>query len=159
MDHREFLPKGVIGFDINENIMTYFSVAKGLLSGGYNYAFAKCSENLSFNPEFTTNYEYGLKASFFDNELKINAALFYIKIDYKQIEDFIEGPALRKITNAARAYSKGFEIDTEAKIGRSFNFYAALGYGDSKIDEWVSNGIDYHDKNLTFPHLTHSIPD
>lgn len=151
MDHREYLPKGVVGFDINENVMTYISVAKGLLSGGYNYAFAKSTENLSFDPEFTINYEYGLKASFLDNRIKVNAALFYIEINDKQIEEFTGAQlALRKITNAAHAYSKGFEIDAEARIGRSINLYGGLGYSEAKIDEWDTENINYNKKNLPY---------
>jgi iron complex outermembrane receptor protein len=154
-DHSEFLPKGTVSIDFTDNAMGYVSVAKGLLAGGFNYAFAQGSDSLTFDAESTWNYEVGMKTSWFDNRLVVNAAVFHIDIKDKQVEEYVSGPAMRSVTNAAEAYSRGFEMDFMAQPLKGFSLFGGLGIVDAKIDQWVSDEatggqFDFKDKDLTF---------
>jgi len=57
--------------------MTYAGFAKGYKSGGFNSTFER-PEDISYDPEYSYNYEAGIKLSSRDNKLKVNANLFYI---------------------------------------------------------------------------------
>ena len=156
LDHDEILPKGSIAFDFTDDSMGYVTVAKGFLAGGYNYAFAQSSEGLTFDPEFTWNYEAGLKTTWLNNKLTVNAAVFYINIKDKQVEEWLASPpAMRSVTNAAEASSQGVELEFEARPIQGLSMFGGFGYAEAKIDEWTSDEMlggtyDYKDKYLTF---------
>ncbi len=154
-DHGEWLPKASVSYDFNAPVMGYVSVTKGMLAGGYDYAFASSSDTLTFDPEFSWNYETGLKTSWFDDRLMINAAVFYIDIKDKQVQEYINGGPLREISNAARASSKGGELEITARPLPGWQVFAGGGYADSQFEEWVSdlNGggtYDFDGHHLTY---------
>lgn len=155
-DHGEWLPKASVSYDVNDSTMGYFTVSKGMLAGGYNYAFASDSDTLTFAPEFSWNYETGLKTSWFDGRLTINAAIFYIDITDKQVEEYVTGSAsLRQISNAAKASSKGGELEITARPVPGWQVFAGIGYADSQFEEWVSDlsgsgTYDYEGNHLTY---------
>ena len=142
LDFNEWLPKAVISFDLEDNIMIYTSAAKGYLEGGYNYAQATDKNNFVFDPEYTWNYEVGIKTSWFDKRLLANASLYYIKMDDKQVSEYTAGGAVAKISNAAKAYSKGIELELKAKPSRGIDLFATFGYVEAEIDEWKAGTSD-----------------
>ena len=149
----EFLPKLSVLFDINDNIMTYLTLTKGFLSGGYDFSRGNSSQDLYFEPEHTTSYEAGLKTTFFDNRLTINAAVFHIDIKDKQVLQWSVIRSQMDITNAAEASSEGFEIEINARPLSGLDLFAGFGYADARIDNWVadlSSGgtFDYKNKYL-----------
>lgn len=153
--HNEFLPKATISYDFTENVMVYGSVARGLLAGGYNYAFAMDSDSLTFKPETTWNYELGFKAELFDKKLLLNAAAFYIDIEDKQVEEFISGPTVRSVANAAKAFSRGFELDATFRPWLGVSLFGGIGFSEARIKTWEGHEMDgsrydYHGKRL--PH-------
>ena len=70
-----------LDWDINDEIMMYFSVTSGYRSGGYNLVFF--SNTADYDPEELTAYEIGYKTQFLDNTLQINGS-FYL-YDYESI--------------------------------------------------------------------------
>lgn len=150
-DHDELLPKISLSYTPNKDLLFYATVAKGLMAGGYNYAFASNSLSLTFKPETTINYELGMKSEWFDNRLTLNFAVFHIDIEDKQVEEFLAGPAVRAVTNAAKATSQGFELEMQARPFHGWTFFGGLGYADAAIEDWVSDaGVDYSGNRLTF---------
>jgi iron complex outermembrane receptor protein len=135
--------------------MVYATVARGMLAGGYDYGFASSSETLAFKPEFSWNYETGLKTSWFDNRLIVNAALFYVSIEDKQVQEYLNGGPLRDIANAAKASSKGFELEITARPVPGWQVFAGIGYADAQFEDWeseqtTSGPFDFEGKTL--PH-------
>lgn len=153
--HKEFLPKATLAVDMTDTTMGYITMARGIMAGGYDYAFATSSDTLTFDPEITWNYEAGIKTAFLNNRLSINAAVFYINIKDKQVMEFLAGPAVRKITNAAKAHSQGAELEIKFRPHPGWLLFGGLGISDARIDNWVSDETtggtyDYQDKHLTF---------
>lgn len=163
IEHDQILPKIALSYDVNENAMIYGSVSKGVLAGGYNYGFAVDSETLTFGPETTWNYELGVKTDWMDRTLQINVAAFYIAISDKQVSEFLAGPAVRSVTNAAKASSRGFELAVDYRPAEGWLLFGNGGYTDARIDEWVSDEMgggtyDYKDKKLpTAPEYTFNL--
>ena len=157
-NHYELLPKATLSYDLDEDVLLYATVAKGLMAGGYNYAFSNGSATLVFKPETTMNYELGMKSGWLEDRLQVNMAAFYITITDKQVEEFLAGPAARAVTNAAKATSFGFELEAEARPAKGWTLLASLGYADASIDEWVSDtGVDYGGNCLTYaPRYTYN---
>lgn len=76
--------RAVVDWQFSENAMTYFSIATGYKSGGFDGQAFEAVLVDAFAPEEVTNYELGIKGDFFDNSLRLEAALFYMELDNRQ---------------------------------------------------------------------------
>ena len=163
IEHDEFLPKVSLSYDVDERVMLYATVAKGILAGGFDYGFATSDDTLTFEPETTWNYEAGVKSQWFDDRLTVNLTAFYIDIQDKQVEEFLAGPSVRSVTNAARASSKGLELEVQARPSQEWKLFGGLGYADARIESWESDEMgggtyDYSGNRLTYaPEYTYNV--
>lgn len=151
-DFEEILPKLAASYDLKDNIMIYTSVAKGFLAGGVDYSTSTSEENLAYDPEYTWNYEAGIKSSWFDKKLIMNLAVFYIDMKDKQVMQYSAGDW--KIENVADATSTGVELSFEARPIQGLQIFCGLGLLDATVDEWTktsASGVvtDYKDNKLT----------
>ncbi|KMY69034.1 hypothetical protein AAU61_05705 [Desulfocarbo indianensis] len=157
MDSQELLPRLEAAYDITPQVMAYASASKGYLSGDYRIWNNTCPEQFSYEPEFTWNYELGLKSSFWDDRVILNASVFYIDMQDKQVLEYSPEIMNNKLRNAAEAHSQGFELEVKARIAKGFEVFAGFGYTEAKIDDWLatetdSSGqviqVDYNGKDL-----------
>ncbi len=150
--HDAWLPKLAIRYDITETVSPYLSVSRGFRSGGYNIV-----ENLgsAFAPEFTWNYEAGIKTSLLDNRLQCNAAVFYIDWTDMQVEVLTAGGTAFYMNNAAEASTKGVELEIMARPMTGVNLFAGMGYTRAEYDAY-SVGANIYDGNtiIDMPEMT-----
>ncbi|TIH15929.1 TonB-dependent receptor [Marinifilum sp. JC120] len=149
----ETLPKFSVAYDITDNVMTYGSITRGFLSGGYNYSNARDMKTYTYDPEYTWNYEVGIKSSWFDNRLTANLAAFYIQIQDKQVMSWDPGTNAFEVLNAAEAHSKGFELELNARPAQGWQVFGSVGVTEAKIDkltlpEAAGGTFDYKNKRL-----------
>ncbi|MEM9359220.1 MAG: TonB-dependent receptor, partial [Pseudomonadota bacterium] len=166
LSYNTWLPTASLAFDITDNAMVYAKVSRGYQSGGYNYSFANSLESLTFDPEFTWNYEIGTKFHSSDNSISITAALFYIDARDKQVTELLPGGAQR-ISNAPEVHTKGAEISAKVKPMRGWELFGGIGFTQTRVDEFigtVSNGMggvvpfDFKGKALpNAPSLTYNL--
>ncbi|MCP4117052.1 MAG: TonB-dependent receptor [Desulfobacteraceae bacterium] len=157
LDYDEFLPKAVISFDATGDIMLYTSVAKGYLEGGYNYAQASEADGFVFDPEYTWNYEFGVKTNWFDNRLLANCSLYHITMDDKQVSEYTAGGGIAQISNAAKANSRGVELEVRARVAQGLDLFGSFGYVDTEIDEWEAGSSDFSGNKMpNTPEYTYS---
>lgn len=142
-DSQEALPRLAVSYDFTPEIMAYASAAKGYLSGGYRFWNNTSPEQFTYDPEFTWNYELGFKSSFWGDRLILNASIFYIDMQDKQVLEYSPELGNNKLRNAAEAHSQGFELEVKAKLTQGFSVFAGFGYTEAKIDDWVATELDY----------------
>jgi iron complex outermembrane receptor protein len=153
LDYDEFLPKFSVGYDFSKDIMAYVSASKGYMVGGYNYGYMPTSEDaFYYDPEYTWNYEAGMKSSWFDKKLLANLSIFYIDIDDKQVVEWSMTMGT-KVENAAKAHSQGIELELQARPVQGLDMFAGFGYTESKFDDWKAlqkdgTMYDYEDNYL-----------
>lgn len=153
-----FLPKFSAAFDLTPGIMTYATVAMGYNAGGFNTAYAKSADNFDYAPEYSWNYELGLKSAWLNNRLTLNLALFYIMVDDKQVPELDGVTDVMTVRNAAEARSKGVELECLFRPARGLDLFAGLGYTDAEFDEWTTPKFDYAGNALpNAPELTGNI--
>ena len=164
LDYDEVLPKFSAAFDFTDDVMSYVTVSKGYLTGNYNYAFVTDQNNFTYDPEYTWNYEIGLKTTWLDNKLICNMAAFYTDIEDKQVSEWFPGggPMGRTVSNAAEAHSMGVELELRARPIRGLDFFGSFGYTQAEIDDWIATEpdlsttppgtiqYDYEGKNLPY---------
>jgi len=160
LSESEVLPKASLFYELNQNCKIYLGYSKGWLQGGYNYFSATSKDNFSYSPEYTDNYEAGIKSAFFDNRLKTDFTIFYTDISDKQIREEVQGggQGVWKFVNAAKAKTKGFEFEIKALPFKGFEINAGTGFALSEVDKWKSGSFDYSGNNLPWaPELTYSL--
>lgn len=148
LDFTELLPKASISYDLTADDMIYATVAKGYLTGGFNWCMNPTQDTFHFDPEYSWNYEVGLKSNWLNNKLMANLAVFYITIDDKQVTVVEPDTRLNTITNAAEAYSYGVEIQLRAKPATGLDVFASFGYNQSKFEDFISTAWDSSYKNV-----------
>ncbi len=152
-DGGEVLPKFSIGYDVNENIMTYATISRGYLEGGINHGFASNNDNFVFLPEFIWNYEVGVKSILLDNRLTFNLSAFYMDMKDKQVIQWLT-PMIRTIENAADAHSQGIEVEMRIRLFQGMELFAGYGYTESEFDNYMASQadgstVDYSGNSLT----------
>lgn len=105
--HNWSAPTGVLGLDYDAapHVLTYAKVAWGYKSGGFNVG--QCSG--SFNPEYLTDYEGGVKAVWLGGQALTNLAIYYYGYRNIQFSTFVEDAAA--ILNAGDATALGVELE------------------------------------------------
>jgi iron complex outermembrane recepter protein len=133
-------PKIGVQYNINENQMSYFTIAKGYRSGGFN-PFAT-SDKQAYDEENLISYELGYKGMFFDNRLKFNTNIYFMDIKDMQVE---ETPMLGTtyMVNAATATSKGFEMEVEGVVSDNLSLFASTGINQTTFDDFKDLAGDY----------------
>ena len=138
-----WLPKAAVSYQFSDEMRSYVSVSRGFRSGGFN-AVEKIGS--SYEPEFTMNYELGVKTSWLDKRLQLNASLFYIDWSDMQVEVLTSGGATVYIDNAGKATSKGTEIELIARPIAGLEVIAGAAYTKAEYDDF-SQGPFVHDGN------------
>lgn len=137
-DFNAWLPKFAVDYKWTPRLMTYAGVARGYKSGGFNTVSTFAGE--PFGPEYTWNYELGIKSSWLDKRLFVNLAGFYIDWTDQQVEQALYPEYV--IKNAAESTSKGFEIEIIARPTTGLELTGGFGYTDAKFDNYTDDVLD-----------------
>lgn len=135
-DFTEILPKVSLAWDVTPEAMAYATVARGFLAGGYNWCLNPTRDTFSFDPEYSLNYEAGLKTQWFGNRMTAGLSFFYITIDDKQVSLVDPDSVNYTVTNAAKASSYGAEFQVRAKPVTGLELFAGLGWTRAEFDRF-----------------------
>lgn len=151
-----WLPKAALSYHFSENIMPYFIVSRGYRAGGFNTVSAKVGT--SYDPEFSWNYELGAKTTWWDNRLRLNAALFYIERDNMLVDVIASDGRSSYIDNAAKASSKGVEVELMARPVQGLDIVASAAYTDAQYEDYTAGGNNYDGNTVLYsPEYTASL--
>ncbi|MEM1261358.1 MAG: TonB-dependent receptor [Pseudomonadota bacterium] len=137
-------------YEFNEDIYGYFTAARGFKSGGYNDqagsgGFANFPLQ-SYAPEFANSYEAGIKSSFLNDRIRLNATYFFVNYEDFQRSTVVSVPGTAfqetRTFNAADVDASGLELEFEAAITENLLLRANLGTLDSEYNEF------FLDRNL-----------
>ncbi len=152
----EISPKISLKYKIDQDIMTYATIAKGYSPGSFNTQAVKVDKQ-TYGAEKLVSYELGVKSSFFENRLIANTALYFIDIktlhtvQHINVIDFY-------ISNKAQATSKGFELELQANPTDNWSLFASYGYNDITFDSFKNAKGDYRGNTKPFaPRYTYSL--
>ena len=140
-DFSEFSPKLSLQYRINPAVMFYGSATKGYQSGGFN-TLAPEGASLSYDEETLWSYEVGSKTSFFDGRIIFNTALYYMDIDDMQVNTAIDAVQSYR-SNAAKATSKGMEVEIRYRVTQALSLFASYGYNETTFDNFSDDEGDY----------------
>ena len=138
----DFLPKAALTYQINDDWTAYASYSQGYMPGGFNFfATAGTEEDNCFEPEESTNYEMGIKASL--NRLQMAASVFHM--DIKNIHVYKAVGTMYLTSNAEKAHSMGIELEMKYRLTDTIELNGALGLIDTEYDSYdVGGGINFN---------------
>jgi len=133
---------GRVGLDYNftPEVMAYGYYARGFKSGGFNGRITLATDLGPFNPEFVDSFEVGLKSDWLDHHLRVNLAAFLNKWHDMQVAQvfFANGVQHSAIVNAAKATTKGLELETQWVVGGGLRFGGNVGYLRANYDQFTT---------------------
>jgi len=120
-------PKVALQYNWTPDLMTYVQYATGYKGGGINSHPVFADQVVPFKEEDLRSYEIGAKTQWFDNRLRVNAAVF--TSDYKDLQITVIGPAgANIIQNAGHIRISGAEGEFEAEPISDFLLNGSFGY-------------------------------
>ncbi|MDX1562234.1 MAG: TonB-dependent receptor [Gammaproteobacteria bacterium] len=149
-----FLGKLSLGYDVNDQIMTYFTASEGFRIGGAN-AVAPCPEPLpatpvacalphevQIAPDRTTNYEIGMHSAFNGGRVSLDAAVF--RIDWEDVQTLgtTENGDVPITVNGGKARSQGLEVALTARGSGPWSVRTSYAYTDAKLRDDAPGLVD-----------------
>ncbi len=116
-------------YRINDDLLTYLTVARGGKSGGFNTGFGNAPLSArEFGDETIDHFEIGARASFANGRVHGRVAAF--RTEYHDYQDaaFVSGQLL--VGNADRVELKGAELEGSAILGAGTTFDLAVSFAD-----------------------------
>jgi iron complex outermembrane receptor protein len=156
--YNQFQPKVTLNWGATDDVNFYASYGVGFRSGGFNSVGSEDLLNFWFNQGFggpgelvnaqiqvpddydkevSQAFEIGMKSDWFDQRLRLNAAVFRTDVKDNQFFEFFAGPfgLLRAVTTIDELYVQGFEADFSFLATDGLTFYGGIGLMDSEIQE------------------------
>ncbi|MDE2466133.1 MAG: TonB-dependent receptor [Alphaproteobacteria bacterium] len=124
-------------YNVTKSIMTYLTASTGYKDGGFNARAVTPGSSVTFNPETTYNYEFGVKSTLLDHHLVFNIDLYRMilkgfqqsSLDPKTGVGFI-------VTNAGSQQVQGVEASAHALPFPGVTLSASLAYSDAKFTSY-----------------------
>jgi len=108
----------------------YATYSRGYRTGGLTQLSSDPTQPplYAYKPEYSDNYEIGIKNTFMDNRLRINIALFYTNITDAQVPTLILPDAITITKNAGGLTSKGIDAEFAATPVNGLQLTYNFGY-------------------------------
>ena len=92
------------------------------------------------DPDTLESYEIGLKASFFNNRVNLDTALYYINweglpVGLRVMRLDIENASSAYTINAGKSTSKGLELSSNILLSDNIRLYVSTSYNNSELSE------------------------
>ncbi|ADY51280.1 TonB-dependent receptor [Pseudopedobacter saltans DSM 12145] len=144
-NYGNYSPKIALNYSLSENHNFYGVYSRGFRAGGISEYSSDPSQAplISYDSEYSNNFEIGTKNMLVGRKLKLNAALFYTQITNGQIPVLVMPEALTLIRNAAKMASKGFEFELSTIPVKGIELAYNFGYTDAHYEDLVSPDNDH----------------
>lgn len=141
-------PQAAIAWRATSTFSLYTSIGKGFKAGGFNTWAPPGSE--SYGQEQAWNVEAGVKTTWAQGRVLVNAAYYRINWDDMQLNVPTPGaPAQFYIANVGNAKSTGFEVSMNARPVAALDFYGTFGTAAATFGAGSrSGGVDVSGNDL-----------
>lgn len=139
-DWDDTTPRVVVEWQALEDTMIYVSWAEGYKAGGFN-SVGDRHDDPAFDPESVENYEVGIKSTWFDNTLRVNAA--YFSFEYTNLQElvFIAGECSPNSSTGSNQFEvsdiegDGIELTVNWAAAEGLELWGNLGTLDAKYSD------------------------
>jgi len=136
-----FAPKLTLNYKPTDDALLYLTASKGVKPAGFlNVAVVLDPNDAFYEPEELLNYEAGLKTSWLDNRLRVNAAYFHMI--YKDRINQVLVPDVRSpqgtstlVVNQGEAKVDGVELELSAALTEGLSLNLAYTFLDTRFTD------------------------
>ncbi len=149
--YQAFLPKAALTRKWNERLSTSVGWQRGYRAGGRSISVL--SQRVSdFDPEFTSNIEFALRAAAPDRRWHFDGNLFHTDWTDQQVRVLTDlGLPVDTVTvNAGESTVRGLEVQTGYWVERRLQLYASAGLLSTRFDDFRDGEQDFTGNE--FPH-------
>ncbi|MEP7278010.1 MAG: TonB-dependent receptor [Bacteroidota bacterium] len=127
-------PKLGLQYALTADNNIYITYSRGFRTGGLTQLSGDPSQPplYPYSPEYSNNIELGAKNTFWDNRLRLNAALFLTYVNDAQVPTLVLPDAITVTKNTGKLESKGAELELSANPLAGFQAEYSFGYTDAK---------------------------
>jgi len=130
-------PRASLDFALSSSVIAYGSISRGARSGGFNFVTDSPSRS-SFNGEYVTSIEGGVKGRSPGGRFEGGAAVYHSDIRDLQFQQFNEG--FFAVANAGEATSRGVELEGVVRPVDGLTIRSAYAFTDAVLDQF-NNGF------------------
>jgi len=113
-------PRVTVDYQHSDDLLLYAVVAKGVRPGGINGTAGASINRANFKEETSQNLELGMKSTWMDGRLRLNAAAYFIDSKDVQVTQALPaatGTAITSVAvNQAKAETRGVEVEVTAAL-------------------------------------------
>ncbi|WP_373079925.1 TonB-dependent receptor [Zhongshania sp.] len=134
-----FNPSLTLDYSWTEELSTFAKVVTAYKSGGYNVRSTEDGFTPPFDEEHMVSYELGVKSSWFNNRISVNASAFRAEYEDMQLQQITNNATifLTDVFNVGEAQIDGFEVDVMAVLMRGLTMQVSYGYTDADFIEYI----------------------
>jgi iron complex outermembrane recepter protein len=146
LDYTKPTFKAALDYHVTDDVMTYASFSRGFKAGTFN--LLSFSGAPAAKPEVVDAYEVGIKSTFLDRRLQVNAAGFYYSVKNPQVLQIENGAV--EVSNAQKAELKGIDVDAQALLARGLVLRLSVERLNAKYTEYTGAPFDLPNPNPPF---------
>lgn len=140
-------PKFTLRYEASDSLNFYGSWGEGFRSGQFNQngvgaaaqAFGLQGVGDSVEQEETETFEIGFKSDWYENRLRVNAALFNTRVQDQHYFLFVAALTAEALVSIGEVELFGAELEVIANLAEGLTVYTSWGYTDSEIKEYELN--------------------
>ena len=153
-------PKLSVSYAVCNNHLLFVNYSKGFRAGGLTPLSSDPSQPalFAYQPEYSHNYEIGIKNNFFNNRLVLNITAFYSAVNDAQVPTLVLPDAVTITKNTGKLTSKGIELESHALLNGiqlDYNFgYTDASFNNLKLAQYGAVADLTGKKQLFSPDVT-----
>lgn len=126
-------PKATIAYTGMPDHLFYGTYSRGFRTGGLTGLSADPSQAplYSYKPEYSNNFEIGIKNTFLNNRLRVNLTAFTIQVTDAQVPTLVLPAAITVIRNTGSLTSSGVELEFSATLAKGLQVDYNFGTNDA----------------------------
>lgn len=123
-----------MSYQLTAQHILYASYSRGFRTGGLTQLGSDPSQPplFAFKPEYSNNWEAGLKGGLKDGDIYYNLVMFYTRVNDVQVPTLVLPDAITVTRNAGKLRSWGGELELNMRINSYIKFDYRLGYTDAE---------------------------
>ncbi|MDA0694576.1 MAG: TonB-dependent receptor [Proteobacteria bacterium] len=122
-----------IAYTLNDDVLIYGTVSEGYRPGGANRTE---QVGATYDADFVTSYELGVKSTLSDGRIRLNAAMYTMDWDDMQLGFFNPDISLLGLVdNVGTAESQGFELDATWLATEQLEINMSYAYNKAELTE------------------------
>lgn len=130
-------PSITLQYDLAPKVMVYATYGAGSKVGGFvSNTRTISATQFQYGPESSENFEAGFKSTLFDDRVLLNATVYNTRFKDLQVASYDSSVATFVTKNAAKATSRGVEMNGEWRVAEGFRLSGSAAYLDAKFDDF-----------------------